>query len=258
MSDWRNLAFYRFVDLDSDLLQIKARVREFCAARNLRGTVLLAPEGVNGMLSGTAAQIVEARAFLAQEFGISDSDCKEGVVENHSFNRLLVKIKKEIIPVGDPSIRPTEFTGQRLEAEKLKQWLDEGQDVVLLDTRNDYEVEVGTFRGAEDWGLDHFREFAARAEREAERLRGKKVVSFCTGGIRCEKASAVLLKNGVKDVYQLEGGILRYFEKVGGAHFDGNCFVFDQRDAVDASLKPAPRSLNPAARFGRHIKNSLL
>ncbi len=254
MSGWRNLAFYRFVDLGTDLLPLRERMRAICGALELKGTILLAPEGVNGMLSGRVESIARVRVDLAEAFGIEESDCKEGVVDGHSFNRLLIKVKKEIIPVGDPSVRPTEFTGKRLPAETLKQWLDAGEDLVLLDTRNAYEIEVGTFRGAEEWKLDHFREFAERARSEAPRLQGKKIVSFCTGGIRCEKASAVLRKLGLEDVYQLDGGILRYFEKVGAEHFEGNCFVFDARDAVDGALNPVPRSPNPQAPFGRHVK----
>ena len=163
-----------------------------------------------------------------------------------------MKIKQELITIGDPTIAPDRKTAERLTPAQLKQWLDEGRAFILLDTRNDYEIEVGTFRGARSFNLSSSREFTGKAKAALEELRAQPVVTFCTVGIRCEKASAELLKLGLKDVYQLDGGILRYFEEVGPAHFAGNCFVFDWRLAVDGELNPISRSDDPDSEFGRH------
>ncbi len=150
---------------------------------------------------------------------------------------MLVKIKKEIIAFGidgiDPARRPTE----KIPARTLKQWLDEGRQVTLLDTRNDYEIRLGTFRGARAAGIDHFREFPEAVGRLPEEMKSQTVVTFCTGGIRCEKAGPFLELAGFANVFQLDGGILKYFEECGGAHFEGECFVFDRRVGVDAALR---------------------
>jgi UPF0176 protein len=252
-----NLGFYRFFDLETaqgDLHQLRSRLRPVMEKLKLQGTILLSSEGINAMLTGTRDAIDEFKLYSVQEFGISTSAFKEGPADSHSFNRLLIKVKREIIPIGDTEIKPHEQTAEYLPARELKKWLDEKRPLVLLDTRNDYEVETGTFRGALELGLGSSREFAARAKAALPELQNKTVVTFCTGGIRCEKASAALLKLGLKDVYQLEGGILRYFEENGAEHFDGNCFVFDWRLAVDGQLKAAPRASteNPQLGYGRH------
>jgi len=150
---------------------------------------------------------------------------------------MLVKRKREIIALGMDDIRPAEFTGPYISPEDFKQMLDEGDDVVVLDTRNDYETRVGMFEGAVDLDIATFREFPGAIEELPEEYRSKTVVMYCTGGIRCEKASAVMLKSGFDDVRQLEGGILGYFEECGGTHWKGDCFVFDQRVALDHQLE---------------------
>jgi predicted sulfurtransferase len=149
---------------------------------------------------------------------------------------MLVKVKKEIIPLGLPSVRPREKTGARLAPRELKRWLDEKRDMVLLDTRNDYEIDHGTFETAMSLRLDHFREFPERLAEVPAELRDKPLVMFCTGGIRCEKASVVAMAQGFREVYQLDGGILKYFEECGGEHYEGRCFVFDRRIAVGSDL----------------------
>jgi UPF0176 protein len=156
--------------------------------------------------------------------------------------------------VGDPDLRPDLKTGKRISAKELKQWLDEGRPFVLLDTRNNYEIEVGTFHKAINLNLETSRDFAKKAAEWVDQVQVKDqtVVSFCTGGIRCEKASAHLLKLGLEEIYQLDGGILRYLEENGSAHYRGNCFVFDWRLAVDAQLQPTERSPHPDTNFGRH------
>jgi UPF0176 protein len=252
----QHLSFYRFTPLGDEnrLRTLRDELRFRCRGAGLTGTVLLAHEGVNAMVTGTPGALETLLHWARSETGLTDAECKRHPVTGHAFRRMLVKIKREIIPVGDPALRPDLRTAPRVDAATLKRWLDEGRDVVLLDTRNAYEIEVGTFRGAVNLGLDHSREFADRAARAAPDWRDRTVVAFCTGGIRCEKASAVLMDLGLRDVHQLDGGILRYFEVAGGAHYQGDCFVFDEREAVRPDLSPAPRSDDPTRIFGRHVR----
>jgi predicted sulfurtransferase len=149
---------------------------------------------------------------------------------------MLVRLKKEIIAFGVEGIDPARRTSPKLSARELKQWLDEGRPVTLLDTRNDYEVRLGTFRHALPIGVDHFRDFPAAVRRLPDTLKEQPIVMFCTGGIRCEKAGPFMEREGFRQIYQLDGGILKYFEECGGAHYDGECFVFDQRVGVDPAL----------------------
>ena len=150
---------------------------------------------------------------------------------------MLVRMKKEIISFGMESIRPANYTSPKLPAAELKRWLDEGRPVTLLDTRNDYEVQLGTFKGAIIPNINTFREFPAAVRKLPEELKDQPVVMFCTGGIRCEKAGPFMEQEGYKNIYQLDGGILKYFEECGGDHYDGECFVFDQRVGVDPGLR---------------------
>ncbi len=150
-----------------------------------------------------------------------------------------MKIKNEIITMGRPDIRPSEKTGKRLYPKELKDWYDAKKEFVILDTRNDYEISQGTFKNAIHYDIETFKQFPEKLEKDAARLRDKTVVMFCTGGIRCEKATALAEDLGIKDVFQLEGGILKYFEEVGGSHYRGDCFVFDHRANVDAELEGA-------------------
>lgn len=248
-----NLAFYRFYPA-GDLGALEARkgeLKKLCRSLGLKGTILLAREGVNVMISGEGSAIAAFKDVAKELFGVTDRDFKEAADPGNSFHRMLVKIKKEIITIGASEIRPDQKTAPRLAPTELKRWLDEKKPIVLLDTRNKYEIEVGTFENAEDLGLDTSREFAAKMKENLERYQGKTIVTFCTGGIRCEKGSALLLDLGLKDVYQLDGGILRYFEENGSAHFRGQCFVFDWREAVDGRLQPAKRGEEDRD-FGRH------
>jgi UPF0176 protein len=150
---------------------------------------------------------------------------------------MLVKIKKEIISMGMPEISPAIKRAPAVSPTTLKQWLDEGREVVLVDTRNEYEIRLGTFQNALAIGVDTFRAFPNKAAQLDASLKNKTVVTFCTGGIRCEKAAPVLQNLGFTDVYQLDGGILKYFEACGGAHYDGDCFVFDRRVALNPQLE---------------------
>ena len=230
-----NIAAYKFVTLD-ELQQRRERLRAFCREANLKGTVLLSPEGINFFIAGSRTSVDRLLAYLRQDERLSDLDIKESYSAEQPFERMLVKVKPEIIAFGIEGIDPRTHTSRKLPSRELKQWLDEGRDIVLLDTRNDYEVRVGTFEGAVPIGVDHFRDFPEAVERLPEKARERPIVMFCTGGIRCEKAGPFLEQAGFKDVYQLEGGILKYFEDVGGDHYRGECFVFDKRVALDANL----------------------
>jgi UPF0176 protein len=236
-----NLAFYKFVDLDA-LAERRKFFREISAGLGLRGTILLSDEGINAFVAGeetSARRFIEKLCALPE---FADLEPKESWSDTLPFGRMLVKLKKEIIPFGQPEIRPQNFTAKRLKPSVLKQWLDEGRDVVLLDTRNRYEIEHGTFLNASDFGLGTFRQFPEKLKDKARELKDKTVVMFCTGGIRCEKAGAYAVAQGFESVFQLDGGILKYFEECGGAHYDGDCFVFDERVALSPELKASQKT----------------
>ncbi len=233
-----NLSFYKFVRLKD----VQAKRDSFlakCNALDLRGSILFANEGINGFVAGPENKVREFITFLNSHPEFSDIVPKESRSSHIPFTRMLAKVKKEIITMGMPDIDPENFTGKRVYPKELKEWLDQKKEVVLLDTRNDYEIKDGTFKGAEDYEISTFRQFPEKLKQDAERLKDKTVVMFCTGGIRCEKATALGLQYGLKDVYQLEGGILKYLEETGGAHWKGDCFVFDGRGGVDGNLTGA-------------------
>lgn len=230
-----NISCYKFVSLD-ELPARRTAIRRRAVELNLRGTVLLSSEGINIFVAGPAESVHTFVDFLRQDPLLADLAPKESFSDYQPFNRMLVKLKREIISFGMPDVAPAVHTSPKLAARELKRWLDEGRPLHLLDTRNDYEVSIGTFRNAIRLDIDHFREFPDAIARLPEALRDEPIVMFCTGGIRCEKAGPFMEQAGFKNVYQLDGGILKYFEEVGGEHYDGECFVFDQRVAVDPRL----------------------
>lgn len=237
-----NIAAYKFVSL-SDLEQRRASLREVVDRCELRGTILLSPEGINLFMAGGRPQIDEFLEFLRADPAFADLEVKESLSEHQPFNRMLVKIKPEIIAFGVPEVDPIGHTTAKLPARELKKWLDEGRPVHLLDTRNNYEIEIGTFANAIPADVDNFRDFPTAVERLPEEMKDEPIVMFCTGGIRCEKAGPFMEQAGFRRVFQLDGGILKYFEECGGAHYDGDCFVFDQRVAVDPQLKETRHEL---------------
>ncbi len=230
-----NIAAYKFVALDN-LPELRIRLKEQCATQNLRGTILIAPEGINLFLAGTRESIETFFVYLKADNRFADITAKESPSDDQPFNRMLVKIKKEIISMGMPEISPAIKRAPAVDAKTLKQWLDEGRDVVLIDTRNEYEIRLGTFENALPIGVDTFRAFPEKATQLSDSIKEKTVVTFCTGGIRCEKAAPVLQNLGFKNVFQLDGGILKYFEECGDAHYVGDCFVFDRRVALNPQL----------------------
>lgn len=238
-----NISAYKFVGLD-DLAGLRARIVERCDALALKGTILLAPEGINLFLAAPREAIDAFVAWLRDDARFADIVPKESWSEAAPFGRMRVRLKKEIITMHAPAIRPAEGRAPHVLPVDLRRWLDQGHDdhgrpVVLLDTRNDYEVAAGTFDDTVEYGLSSFTQFPAAVAADRERFDGKTVVSFCTGGIRCEKAAIHMREIGIDNVFQLEGGILKYFEEVGGAHWRGDCFVFDDRGTVDPALTPA-------------------
>lgn len=231
-----NLSAYKFVPLDC-LPERRDALKALCGQQGLKGTILLAEEGINLFVAGERTATEALLAVLRTWPGLADLTPKESLSETQPFGRMLVKIKREIIAFGVEGIDPARAPAPRLEARTLKQWLDEGRAITLLDTRNNYEVRAGTFRGAVPANIDHFRDFPKSLRALPEALKSQPVVTFCTGGIRCEKAAPLLQREGFSEVYQLEGGILKYFEECGGAHYDGACFVFDEREGVDSTLQ---------------------
>ena len=261
-----NIAAYKFVTL-ADPAALQASLAEALQQRAIKGTVLLAEEGINLFLAGPAGDIHDFLAWLKQDARFADLETKESWSGAQPFRKLLVKVKPEIIRMNHPAIQPASGRAPAVDAATLKRWLDAGHDdagrpVVTLDTRNDFEVDVGTFQNAIDWRISKFTEFPQALLDHRQELDGKTVVSFCTGGIRCEKAAILMREAGVDNVFQLEGGILKYFEESGHAHFEGECFVFDERRALDPALKPQvsptpkPPGPNPSGR--RHAAVGVL
>ena len=236
MSAFTNISTYKFTPLD-DLPALRERLIRVCQAGELKGTILLSPEGINIFVAGTRGNIDALLAELRTLPGLADLAPKESESAKQPYNRMLVKIKKEIIAFGVEGIDPARKPTAKLPARTLKQWLDEGRPVTLLDTRNDYEVRMGTFRSAIPAGIEHFRDFPKAVEKLPEEMKEQPIVMFCTGGIRCEKAGPYMELAGFQKVFQLDGGILKYFEECGGAHYDGECFVFDRRVGVDPELR---------------------
>ncbi len=233
-----NISTYKFAPLEADTLPpLRDRLRAVCADLGLRGTILLSPEGINLFVAGPNERVNALLAELRTVPGLADLAAKESYSAEQPFNRMLVKIKKEIIAFGVEGIDPSRRPAPKLAPRTLKQWLDEGRPVTLLDTRNDYEVRLGTFKGAVDPRIDHFREFPEAVRRLPSELKSQPVVMFCTGGIRCEKAGPFMVREGFEQVFQLEGGILKYFEECGGDHYVGECFVFDRRVGLNPELK---------------------
>lgn len=236
-----NIAAYKFVSFD-DTEAMRPQFQALCQELGLKGTILLTPEGINLFLSGLRAQIDRFLHWLRSDARFADIEVKESHSEEQSHKRMLVKLKAEIITMRMPLIQPEQGRAPSVQPATLKRWLDQGHDdagkpVVMLETRNAFEVDVGTFANTIDYRINKFSEFPdVIAARQGE-LEGKTLVTFCTGGIRCEKAAIHMKNIGFDSVYQLDGGILKYFEEVGGAHYTGDCFVFDYRTALNSSLE---------------------
>ena len=228
-----NVSAYHFVKLYNTVC-LKDDFYPLCRKLKLTGTIVLAFEGINLMLAGEKANIQRFCAELKKDPRFSSMRFKASTSDKQPFKRLKIKLKAKIVP-GLPDFNPVDTPAPYLSAKELKQWLDEGRDFILLDTRNAYEIKHGSFKSAQHLNSRTFNQFLADMEKMDADAKSKPIVTFCTGGIRCEKAAPMALMAGFNTVYQLEGGILSYFEQCGMTHFAGTCFVFDERRAIDAS-----------------------
>lgn len=233
-----NISAYKFIELSPEYtIDLRFKFKEKAMELDLKGTILLSNEGINMFLSGTRDNMDAMKAYIGGFPEFADVWYKESFSDHQPFNRMLVRLKKEIISMGCPDIEPEKHTAPHLEPEELHKWYDEGKDMVILDTRNDYEIRLGTFDNAVDLNIDHFRQFPEAIARLPESFKKKPVVTFCTGGVRCEKAAELMERAGFEEVYQLNGGIINYFEKCGGDNWQGDCFVFDKRVALNPKLE---------------------
>lgn len=233
-----NISGYTFIKL-KNLETLQRDLKARCIALNLKGTILLGEEGINLFLCGTRSEINHFYDYL-RSLQFPSIEFKESISTHPPFDRMLVKIKPEIITMGVQEIDPIEKPAPRISPEMFKRWLDEEKPLIILDTRNTYEVRIGKFKNAIDVNIQHFRQFKEAVKTLPAEFKNATVVTYCTGGIRCEKAAPYLIEQGFKDVYQLDGGILKYLEEYGNTHYEGECFVFDKRIAVDANLDETP------------------
>jgi UPF0176 protein len=250
-----NVAAYLFVPID-DPASVADWVRGVCAAQGVMGSVLVAREGINLFLAGAEGSVDEVLATLRADPRFAALTEKRSFSDAVPFRRLQVKVKPEIITFKQDVTPPTVARAPAVSPQTLAKWLDQGHDddgreVVLVDTRNDEELVYGTFAGAVRLGIRVFTALPEAIDAVAPRLQGKTVVTFCTGGIRCEKAAPYLSERGIERVYQLDGGILGYFERVGGAHYQGGCFVFDERISLQPDLSPTPGAARLVTRASR-------
>lgn len=229
-----NITGYKFINL-SGLENLQEQLHACCNELSLKGTILLSAEGINLSLAGIPQAIATFRSVLVGKPSFHDMTFRESFSETQPFKRLKIKLKKEIITIRKDQQQPNEnFRAATISPAKLKEWLDEDHQFTLLDTRNEYEIRFGTFKKAAHLNINQFHQFPEAAKGLSK---SQPIVMFCTGGIRCEKAAISLIEQGHEEVYQLDGGILNYFIEVGADHYQGECYVFDERIAVDPGLK---------------------
>lgn len=242
------LALYQFVRIDRPA-SLQGELLSLCKKLSIKGTILLGTEGINGTVSGSAQSIQALRDYFKASPYFSDLVAKLSYADDHPFYRMKVKLKQEIVTIGQACANPLKQVGTYIEP---KAWNDliSDPEVILLDTRNDYEVEVGTFKNALDPKTTNFREFPDYVEKNLDPKKHKKIAMFCTGGIRCEKASSYMLAQGFEEVYHLKGGILQYLEDVPADQslWEGECFVFDNRVTVNHDLAPGKYAMCHACR----------
>ncbi len=236
-----NLAAYRFWPV-ADPQSTRSTLDAAGRALGVKGTILVTPEGLNAFFAGAEKPCREMLARLRAVPGFAALQAKESWSAGVPFKRFKVKVKKEIIRMDHPTIRPADQQAPVVDAKTLARWLDRGHDdagnaVVMLDTRNDFEADCGKFENAIDWRIQKFTEFPRAVQAHRDALQGKTVVSYCTGGIRCEKAALYMHELGLTNVLQLDGGILKYFAETDGRHWQGHCFVFDERAMLAPDLR---------------------
>ena len=242
-------ALYRFVRL-ADYQTLREPLLNFCVERHIRGTLLLAEEGINGTVAGNRKAIEELITYLRADERLEDLDCKLSYHEERPFLRMKVKLKREIVTMGQEGIDPNTCVGRYASPAQWNELIDD-PEVLVIDTRNKYEVEIGTFQGAVNPETNSFREFPDWVERNLDPKKHKKVAMFCTGGIRCEKSTSLLVSKGFEDVWHLKGGILNYLEQTPerNTRWEGECFVFDSRVAVNHKLEKGRYDQCFACRF---------
>ena len=242
-------ALYRFVRLD-DYESMREPLLNFCTERGVKGTLLLAHEGVNGTISGSKTAIAEVLGYLRSDERLTDLDCKLSYHEERPFLLMKVKLKREIVTMGLEDIDPNQYVGRYASPSEWNELIDD-PECLVIDTRNDYEVEIGSFRGAINPATKSFRDFPAWVDENLDPQKHKKVAMFCTGGIRCEKSTSLLVSKGFDDVWHLKGGILNYLEQTPQAstRWEGECFVFDNRVAVNHQLEKGQYDQCFACRF---------
>lgn len=246
---WKVAALYRFVTLN-DLPALQREIKDVCVKNDICGTLLLAHEGINGTVGGSEEGIDNLMACLEEKCKISKGEVKFSTAEDQPFRRMKVRLKEEIVTLRAPEADPNQQVGTYVDPENWNALMND-PDVTLIDTRNDYETAVGIFKGAIDPDIKTFTEFKDYVEKNMDPKKQKKVAMFCTGGIRCEKASSYMMTKGFEEVYHLKGGILKYLENVPKEEslWDGDCFVFDRRVAVGHNLEESPYDLCYGCRY---------
>ncbi|NDB85781.1 MAG: rhodanese-related sulfurtransferase [Alphaproteobacteria bacterium] len=241
------VSFYCFTDIKEPGVLL-SKITAICIRKYLKGTVLIAEEGLNGSLSGPEDKIQEIIAYLTNICTTDELIYKINYSASHPFNKLKVKLKKEIVTMAAGPLDVNRLKGEYIEPKAWDEFLQR-DDVVVIDTRNDYEFSIGTFKNAINPKTENFREFPEWFEAHKEEFANKKIVMFCTGGIRCEKSTTYAKSRGFNEVFHLKGGILQYLEETGNKNnmWDGDCFVFDERIAVDSNLAPAHQQLHESS-----------
>ena len=249
MAEYVVCALYRFVRLD-DYRELRHALHELLLENSIRGTVLLAPEGINGTVAGTRAGIDRLLEWLRSDSRLADIDCKESLVERPPFKRTKVRLKREIVTLGIPDIDPNRDAGDYVDPADWNTLISD-PDVLVIDTRNDYEARIGTFRHAVNPQTNAFRDFPTYVKSSLDPARHRRIAMFCTGGIRCEKSTSYLKQLGFDQVFHLKGGILKYLEEIDeqDSLWEGECFVFDERVTVNHRLEPGSYSQCNACRM---------
>ena len=233
--EYLNIAGYKFITIP-DRNNLRQPFKDKCDSLELKGTILLSHEGINIFVAGLESNIITFRNWVIEDERFNDISFKESTSESQPFNRMNVRLKNEIISVGLPNFDRIDSEDGRIFPNELHQRLSNNEDIVLLDTRNTYETRLGSFHNSIELGIKTFRAFPEAVANMDDSFKDKQIVMFCTGGVRCEKASVIMRDAGFTNIRQLEGGILGYFQEVGGDHWDGECFVFDKRVALKPDL----------------------
>lgn len=233
-----NISAYKFVSLSADALALlQQQLHDRASQLTIKGSILLSTEGINLFMAGATSSIEEWTKYLKSYEAFNDLEFKRSLSAHLPYKRLRVRIKKEIICMNQPQIQPAQKTAPHLDPRNLKSWQAQHPNFVIVDTRNEYEYAVGSFENALQLHIQNFNDFPAALAQLPDSYKKKPILTFCTGGIRCEKATAYMLEQGFEAVWQLKGGILNYFEQCGGEQYRGNCFVFDERQALNPNLE---------------------